>query len=125
MAWGRDEGLNFTDYVFYSEALVNDRERALAVMRSLIEAADYCAREPAETAKSAAKAFRLSESEARGYVDKLTFKVHLPKKETQADLEDWGSFCQRVGLIKQMPNLAEFIRPEFIKQIAPDRAVGW
>lgn len=125
MAWGKDEGLNFADYVFFSQSLVNDRERAEAVTRALIDATDYCAANPDEAAKSAAKAFRLTELEARGYVDKLTFRAQLPMKETRDDLEEWSNFCLKVGLIKKMPNFSELIRPEFMKTVAPDRARGW
>lgn len=125
MAWGKDESLNFVDYVYFSQSLVNDRDRALAVTRSLIEATDYCAANPAEAAKSAAKAFHLTEPEARGYVDKLTFKAQLPKKETLSDLEQWSNFCLKVSLIKKIPDFNEFVQPQFMKAVAPDRAHGW
>lgn len=125
LAWAKDEGLNFKVYIYYSEGLVNDRERALAVTRALIEATDYCAANPSEAAKSAAKAFRISDSEARGYVDKLKFHVQLPKQETLADFKEAADFCVNVGLIKHMPDFNDFIRPQFLKEVAPDRATGW
>jgi NitT/TauT family transport system substrate-binding protein len=125
MAWGKDEGLNFSVYIYFSEGLVKDPERARAVMRTLIESTEYCAANPGEAAKSAAKAFRVSEAEARGYVDKLTFRVELPKKETMANFQEAADFALKVGLIKRMPDWNDFIHPEFIKDVAPDRAPGW
>src|SRR6185437_16896473 len=50
MAWAKDEGLNFSVYIYYSEGLVKDHERALAVTRSLIDATEFCAANPAEAA---------------------------------------------------------------------------
>lgn len=125
LAWAKDVGLNFSVYIYYSEGLVNDRERALAVTRALIDATEFCAANPGEAAKSAAKAFRISQPEARGYVDKLTFRVQLPKKETLADFQEAADFTMKVGLIKRVPDFNDFIRPQFLKEVAPDRAVGW
>jgi ABC-type nitrate/sulfonate/bicarbonate transport system substrate-binding protein len=125
LMWAKDEGLDFPVYIYYSQGLVKDEERALAVTRALIDATDFCAAHPEEAAKSAAKAFRLPEAEARGYVDKLKFRVQFPKERTITDFDTAADFCTKVGLIKQKPNYDDFIRPQFIKAVAPARAPGW
>ena len=125
MAWGKDEDLNFVDYVFFSQRLINNEDRATAVLKAMIDATDYCAANPEAAAASAAKAFRLSLPDARSYVSKLTFKAHLPRQETLRDLDDWVDFCVKVGLMKRRPDFGDFVRPRFMQAAAPDRARGW
>jgi ABC-type nitrate/sulfonate/bicarbonate transport system substrate-binding protein len=125
LAWGKDEGLNFVDYIYFSERLLEDSDRATAVLRAMIRATDYCAKDPEAAAASAAKAFRLSLPEARGYVSKLTFRAELPREKTMADLDDWAKFCMEVGLLKQPPDFKNFVQQHVMQRAAPDRASGW
>jgi len=125
LAWAKDIGLSFSTMNYYSKALVEDHELAVAVTKGLIDAADFCENEPEETIKVASEAFRVPLEAARDTIGKLKFRVEMNKDKMLPELIEYANFCMEAKLIKAMPDWGDFLRPDIMRDAAPDRLVGW
>ena len=122
---GDDDVFILTVYNYYSQGLVNDLPRAVAATQALIEATEYCATNQQEAARLAAKAFRILEADMQLYMTRLTYRVEMPRDVVMTNFRDAAAFALVEGIIKKTPEWNDFIRPQFMKETAPDRATGW
>jgi ABC-type nitrate/sulfonate/bicarbonate transport system substrate-binding protein len=125
LVWANDMGLTFTTLNYYSKPLVEDHQLAVAVTKGLIEAAEYCEKNREEAAKIVSQDLRIPENDARDAVNKLTFRVEMHKDKMLPELIDYANFCLEAKLIKEMPNWSDILRPQIMKDAAPDRLSGW
>ena len=114
-----------TVYNYYSEGLINDPPRAIAATKALIEATDYCATQQDDAAKITARAFRLPEADMKLYMSRFTYRMEMPKTVVLTNFREAAEFAMEQQLIKKAPDMNDFIRPQFVKEAAPDRATGW
>lgn len=122
---GDDDVYVLTVYNYYSEGLVNDPPRAVAATKALIEATDYCASHQEDAAKAAAKAFRIPEADMKVYMSRFNYRMEMPKDVVLTNFREAAEFAMEQQIIKKLPDTNDFIRPQFMKEAAPDRAVGW
>jgi ABC-type nitrate/sulfonate/bicarbonate transport system substrate-binding protein len=122
---GDDNVYILTSYNYYSQGLVDDRPRAVAATKALMEAADFCASNPDEAARLTAKAFRISEPDMKVYMSRMVYRMEMPKSVVMGNFVDAAELALAEGIIKKMPDWNDFIRPQIIKEAAPDRAAGW
>src|ERR1043166_7476664 len=121
---GDDDVYVLTAYTYYSEGLVNDRPRAVAATRALIEATDYCASHQDDAAKAAAKAFRIPEADMKRYMSRFNYRMEMPKDVVVKNFSEAAEFAMEQALIKKMPDWGDFIRPQLMKEAAPDRTTS-
>lgn len=121
----QDIGLRFSVYFYFSEAMMQDQPRAEAAMRALLEGADFCQNNKEIAAKTAEKAFKLPPENAKQAIDSLDFRVEMHKDQVLTDYIDQAEFALKAGVIKQIPNWDEFLQPQILKAVAPDRVSGW
>ena len=69
--------------------------------------------------------FRLPEPDAKRGLGELTFNVSMNKAPVMKDFEDLAEFSKRNTLIKKSPEWDEFMRPDILKAVAPNRVSGW
>ena len=122
---GDDDVYVLSVYNYYSEGLINDPSRAIAATKALVEATDYCATQQDDAAKVAAKAFRLPEADMKLYMSRFTYRMEMPKNVVLTNFRDAAEFAMEQTLIKKAPDMNDFIRPQFMKEAAPDRTTGW
>ena len=122
---GDDNVYILTIYNYYSQGLVNDPPRALAATRALIEATDYCMTHQEDAARAAAKAFRIPEADMKLYMSRFNYRMEMHKQVVQTNFREAAEFAHEQGIIKKMPDWNDFLRPQFMKEAAPDRATGW
>ncbi|PYM12319.1 MAG: hypothetical protein DMD81_24315 [Candidatus Rokuibacteriota bacterium] len=122
---GDDDVYVLTVYNYYSEGLINDPPRAIAATKALIEATDYCATQQDDAAKITARAFRLPEADMKLYMSRFTYRMEMPKTVVLTNFREAAEFAMEQQLIKKAPDMNDFIRPQFVKEAAPDRATGW
>jgi taurine transport system substrate-binding protein len=122
---GDDNVFILTSYDYYSQGLIDDPPRAVAATRALIEATDFCATDLDEAARLTGKAFRIPEADMKLYMSRMRYRVEMPKDVVLANFRDAAELAQGEGIIKKMPEWSDFIRPQFMKEAAPDRAGGW
>jgi NitT/TauT family transport system substrate-binding protein len=125
IALSQDIDLRFSVYFYFSQALLEDQARGEAVMRALVEGADFCENNKGIAAVAAQKAFRLPPEDAKKAVDSLHFRVEMNRDELIKDFTDQAQFALDAGVIKKIPNWDDFIQPQFLKAVAPDRVTGW
>src|SRR5262249_40290663 len=123
--WGDDGVFILTSYDYYSQGLIDDQPRAAAATRALIEATDFCNANAAEAAKVAAKAFRIPEADMKVYMSRMKYRVEMPKDVVLGNFRGAAEVALGEGIIKKMPDWNDFVRPQLMKEVAPDRAVGW
>jgi len=122
---GDDDVWTLTLYNYYSQGLINDPSRAVAATKGLIEAADYCTTNQEDAAKAAAKAYRIPEPDMNLYMSRFTYRVEMHKDVVLTNLREATEFAMEQGVVKKMPDWNDFVRPQFIKEAAPDRTTGW
>jgi len=122
---GDDNVYILTSYNYYSQGLIGDRPRAVAATKALMEAADFCATNPDDAARLTAKAFRIPEPDMKLYMSRLVYRMEMPKAVVTGNFREAAELALAEGIIKKMPDWSDFIRPEIMKEAAPDRAVGW
>jgi taurine transport system substrate-binding protein len=118
---GDDGVFTLSGYNYYSEGLINDPTRAIAATKALIEATDYCANHQDDAAKAAAKAFRIPEADMKLYMSRIKYWMEMPTDTVTNNFKEAAEFALEQGIIKKMPEWSDFIRPQFMKQAAPDR----
>ncbi|HEU4357039.1 MAG TPA: hypothetical protein VFR54_01150, partial [Xanthobacteraceae bacterium] len=104
---------------------IDDPPRAAAATRALIEATDFCNTNAAEAAKVAGKAFRIPEADMKVYMSRMKYRVEMPKDVVLGNFRGAAEVALGEGIIKKMPDWNDFVRPQLMKEVAPDRAVGW
>src|SRR6266481_4661136 len=122
---GDDGVFILTSYDYYSQGLIDDQPRAAAATRALIEATDFCNTNAAEAAKVAGKAFRIPEADMKVYMSRMKYRVEMPKDVVLGNFRGAAEVALGEGIIKKMPDWNDFVRPQLMKEVAPDRAVGW
>jgi taurine transport system substrate-binding protein len=122
---GDDNVYVLTSYNYYSQGLVDDHERAVGATKALMEAADFCASNPDEAARLTAKAFRIAEPDMKLYMSRMVYRMEMPKDVVTANFRAAAEMALAENIIKKMPDWNDFIRPQIIKEVAPDRAAGW
>ena len=122
---GDDDVYVLAVYNYYSQELVNDAPRALAATRALIEATDYCMTNQEDAAKAAAKAFRIPEADMKLYMSRFNYRMEMHKDVVQTNFREAAEFALEQTIIKKIPDWTDFLRPQFMKEAAPDRTTGW
>jgi ABC-type nitrate/sulfonate/bicarbonate transport system substrate-binding protein len=122
---GDDDVYILTVYNYYSQGLVNDPPRAIAATRALVEATDYCMTHQEDAAKVAAKAFRIPEADMKLYMSRFNYRMEMPRDVVQNNFKEAAEFAMEQGIIKKAPDWNELLRPQFMKEAAPDRTPGW
>jgi ABC-type nitrate/sulfonate/bicarbonate transport system substrate-binding protein len=90
-----------------------------------MEAADFCATNLDEAARITAKAFRIPEPDMKLYMSRMKYRMEMPKAVVQGNFQEAAELAMAEGIIKKMPNWNDFLRPQIMKEAAPDRAAGW
>ena len=122
---GDDGVFILTSYDYYSQGLIDDHPRAAAATRALIEATDFCNTNAVEAAKVAGKAFRIPEADMKVYMSRMKYRVEMPKDVVLGNFRGAAEVALGEGIIKKMPDWNDFVRAQLMKEVAPDRAVGW
>jgi len=118
---GDDNVFTLSGYNYYSEGLVNDPARAVAATKALVEATDYCATYQDDAATAAAKAFRIPEADMKLYMSRIKYRMEMPTDVVAINFKEAAEFALEQSIIKKMPDWSDFIRPQFMKEAAPDR----
>lgn len=122
---GDDGVFILTSYDYYSQGLIDDPPRAVAATRALMEATDFCTTDPDEAARLTGKAFRIPEADMKVYMSRMRYRMEMPKDVVLGNFKGAAELAQAEGIIKKMPDWNDFVRPQFMKEVAPDRAAGW
>jgi taurine transport system substrate-binding protein len=122
---GDDNVYVLTSYNYYSQGLVDDRPRAVAATKALMEAADFCASNLDESARLTAKAFRVPEPDMKLYMSRMVYRMEMPKDVVTSNFREAAELALGEGIIKKMPDWNDFLRPQILKEAAPDRVTGW
>jgi taurine transport system substrate-binding protein len=122
---GDDDVYVLTSYNYYSQGLIDDRPRAVGATKALMEAADFCAANLDEAAAITAKAFRIPEPDMKTYMSRMIYRMEMPKSVVTDNFRGAAELALGEGIIKKMPDWSDFLRPQIMKEVAPDRAEGW
>jgi taurine transport system substrate-binding protein len=122
---GDDDVYVLTSYNYYSQGLIDDHPRAVAATKALVEATDFCATNLDEAARLTAKAFRIPEADMKLYMSRMVYRTEMPKDVVLGNFRNAAELAVAEGIIKKMPDWSDFIRPQIIKEAAPDRTTGW
>src|SRR5215468_11129227 len=109
---GDDNVFVLTSYNYYSQGLLDDRPRAVAATKALMEAADFCASNPDEAARLTDKAFRIPEPDMKVYMSRMVYRMEMPKSVVMGNFVDAAELALAEGIIKKMPDWNDFIRPQ-------------
>jgi taurine transport system substrate-binding protein len=122
---GDDNVYVLTSYNYFSQGLMDDHPRAIAATKALVEATDFCATHPDEAARLTGKAFRIPEADMKLYMSRMVYRTEMPKDVVLGTFNNAAELALAEAIIKKMPDWSDFIRPQIMKEAAPDRTSGW
>src|SRR5436190_12953030 len=122
---GDDNVYILTSYNYFSQGLLDDHPRAIAATKALVEATDFCATNPDEAARLTGKAFRIPEADMKLYMSRMVYRTEMPKDVVLGNFRNAAELALAEAIIKKTPDWNEFIRPQIMKEAAPDRTSGW
>jgi ABC-type nitrate/sulfonate/bicarbonate transport system substrate-binding protein len=122
---GDDNVYILTSYNYFSQGLIDDHPRAVAATKALVEATDFCATNLDEAARITGKAFRIPEADMKLYMSRMIYRTEMPKDVVVGNFRNAAELAMAEGIIKKMPDWNDFIRPQIMKEAAPDRTTGW
>jgi taurine transport system substrate-binding protein len=122
---GDDNVYILTSYNYYSQGLIDDHPRAVAATKALVEATDFCATNLDEAARLTAKAFRIPEADMKLYMSRMVYRTEMPKDVVLGNFRNAAELAVAEGIIKKTPDWNDFLRPQIMKEAAPDRTSGW
>ncbi len=126
LARSGDDGVYvLTSYNYFSQGLIDDHPRAVAATKALVEATDFCATNLDEAAKLTAKAFRIPDGDMKVYMSRMVYRTEMPKDVVLGNFRNASDLAMAEGIIKKTPDWNDFIRPQIMKEAAPDRTTGW
>jgi hypothetical protein len=59
------------------------------------------------------------------YMSRFTYRMEMPRDVVQNNFKEAAEFAMEQGIIKKVPDWNELLRPQFMKEAAPDRTPGW
>jgi taurine transport system substrate-binding protein len=122
---GDDNVYILTSYNYFSQGLIDDHPRAVAATKALVEATDFCATNPDEASRITAKAFRIPEPDMKLYMSRMIYRTEMPKEVVLGRMQSAAELAVGENIIKKIPDWNDFVRPQIIKEAAPDRTTGW
>ena len=57
------------------------------------------------------------------YMSRIKYRMEMPIDRVTGDFKGAADFALENGIIKKTPDWSEFIRPQFMKEAAPDRTI--
>jgi hypothetical protein len=59
------------------------------------------------------------------YMSRMVYRTEMPKDIVLGNFTNAAALAVGEGIIKKMPDLNDFIRPQIMKDAAPNRTSGW
>ncbi len=124
LAHGGDENvLVLNSYLFFSERLVSQPQLAQASLKALIGAADWIdANRPDAIALSSAT-FNIPTADATRMFSIFSWPLDFPAS-ISTNFADAAVFAKSAGVINQTPDMGPYLRPEFLRAVAPSRVTA-
>lgn len=120
-----EDNIFVTNWLFMGEALMADKPRAEATLRTLIESSEWIMANKDETIEIGARRLKTDPKNARFQYENLEYKMEFPKARYEKDYKALADFNLSKGLLKTVPPMDSVARPEIMRAVAPDRAPGW
>ena len=110
-------------YVYFSQRLVDNKELAQKAMRALVDGGEWAMANREEASKLVGEAYRLPPADAFKIMAPIKWNIHYDGAFRDY-LLDAAEFAKKAEIIKEMPNLDPFLRPDILKSIDASRVKG-
>jgi len=110
-------------YVFYSQKLLDNTDLAQKSMRALIEGAEWAMANRSEASKVVGEAYRMSPADTERIMQPIQWNIHFDSV-FKSYLLDAAEFAKQVEIIKEIPNVDPFLRPDVLKAVDAARVKG-
>ncbi|MBI3964465.1 MAG: ABC transporter substrate-binding protein [Chloroflexi bacterium] len=126
LGYSGDEGIHtLRQYYYFGQRLTNDKELGVNVLKGLVEANGWIKGNVDESAQILGATFNLPTAEAKDQIQRYEWGTTRFTPEIKRAVEDAAKWLLSIKVIDTLPNLDEYLRPEFMKQAAPDRVTGY
>ena len=120
LALDKDVGFVNDTPITMSKRLLADRDAAKALLRAFIDADEFLASNPDESAKIVSKAFNIPLNDTKAISKTIRLKVLL-SDGTFKDLCQALNFQTKIGKISGKPDWKSGIDHELLREVAPER----
>lgn len=110
-------------YVYLSQKLADNKELAQKAMRALVEGGEWAMANREEASKLVGETYRLPPADALRIMAPIKWNIHYDSvfKDYLLDAAD---FAKKADIIKEVPNLDPFLRPDILKAVDAARVKG-
>jgi NitT/TauT family transport system substrate-binding protein len=116
-----DNTYNHTNYVAFSERLINNKDLGERVLRAIIDGSVWTKDHLDQASQIASDSFRMALPIAKDQLQHLDWGNVTFGPEIRQAMQEASGFLKDKNLIKQQPDLDRVLRPELMEAIAPDR----
>lgn len=110
-----------THYIYYSQRMIDDRDLAERSMRAIIGGAEWIDQHFDEATRIVAETYRLKYEDALPLMKLVRHNVTFSVEGFRKNFAGAAAFAKSVDIFKDVPNYENFLRPEILRAVAPDR----
>jgi ABC-type nitrate/sulfonate/bicarbonate transport system substrate-binding protein len=110
-------------FVFFSQKLIDNKDLAEKAMRALVDGAEWAMANRPEAAKLVGEVYRMSPADCEKIIAPIQWNIHYDAAYKNS-LLDAANFAKQSEIIKDVPNLDPFLRPDVLKAIDVGRVKG-
>jgi ABC-type nitrate/sulfonate/bicarbonate transport system substrate-binding protein len=110
-----------TSYIWVSRRFVDDKDLAERSLRAIIAASQWIPTHFDETVAVISETYHLKPDDARQIMKLVDYNVYYSAKEFQDNFLSQEAFGRSVGLFTNVPSPDSFLRPDFLRAVAPDK----
>lgn len=120
---GQDNVFLATSYLYYGQRIVSNRRLAIAATKALVTACKWIQSHKADAAQIVADAYHLTDADALKFITNFTYAPRWTKADL-ATVVNNAHFALNEQLITALPDIRPYIRPDFLKAVAPKRVTA-
>lgn len=107
-------------YIYASQRMVDDPQLAANTLKAIIAASEWMKQNGEEAARITAEVYKTTPDESRAVIARHVYDMQW-SGQLAKNFEHAAQFAKDNNVITSVPNLQEFLRPEFLRSAAPDR----
>jgi sulfonate transport system substrate-binding protein len=117
---GEDDVWYLTHYIYFGQRLLDDTELGGNVLRAFIDAQAWMKSNPDDAAEIVGEAFNIEPELAKTQMALYDYDVQFTP-QIRSDMEEWAGVLKELGRINEVPNLDDYLHPEVLESVDPQR----
>lgn len=116
---GDDDVFLLMIYTYVSQRWIDDKDLAVGSLKGLVDASKWMMQNKDETGQILSQAYNIPLEDAKLYVSRFEYETRWTP-DIRKNLMEAAEILKDLKVIQDIPNMNEFLKPEYLKQAAPE-----